>query len=385
MKRTETRATLRGALLLVWTLGCGGPPANPLPEHRGELTPELVPGPRWERLADPAAAGWDAGRLAQARQIWEGNSGTSAVVVAWKGVVVEQWGDVSAKWTGRSIRKSLLSSLLAEAVENGKVRLDSTLAELGIDDHSPLSPEEKQATFADLLASRSGVYIPAARENSGHRKRRPERGSHPPGTFFYYNNWDFNVLGVIYRDRISPDIGGEFARRIAGPIGMEDYLASDFEWRPEKISPHPAYDFEISTRDLARYGLLWLRRGRWGERQLIPARWVDDSTTAITMETWAGAGYGRLWWVQPPGKSELLPEGYFFAEGGSYLWVVPSRQLVIVHHRRSDLVVLRSKLGLLPDEKKVWEIFAEVVEAAPRVPAHQQLVGRLEAGSESRR
>ena len=75
---------------------------------------------------------------------------------------------------------------------------------------------------------------------------------------------------------------------------------------------------------------------------------------------------GVLWWVQPPGKSKLVPEGYFFAEGGSYLWVVPSRQLVIVHHRKSNLVVLRSKLGLLPDEEKVWEIFQKIVEAAPR-------------------
>lgn len=365
----RTRAPLLGALILGWALGCGGPAASPLAKHQGELEPELVPGPRWERLADPAAAGWDTAKLAHARRIWEDNSGTSAVVIAWKGVIVEQWGDTTAKWTGRSIRKSLLSGLWAEPVETGTIRLDATLAELGINDRTPLSPEEKQATFADLLASRSGVYIPAARENSGHRKRRPERGSHKPGTFFYYNNWDFNVLGVLYRDHVHADIGGDFARRIAGPIGMEDFVASDFEWRPEKVSPHPAYDFEISTRDLARYGLLWLRRGRWGERQLIPARWVQDSTTAVTPETWAGAGYGRLWWVQPPGVSKLVPEGYFFAEGGSYLWVVPSRQLVIVHHRRSNMVVLRSKLGLLPEEEKVWEIFAKVVEAAPRTPA----------------
>jgi CubicO group peptidase (beta-lactamase class C family) len=360
IRRAASRSTF-----LVATVAVACASAPELPQRADAPPPTHVPAASWELLADPAAHGWDVERLAAARAIWEGNSGTSAVQVVWRGAVVAQWGDVTAKWTGRSIRKSLLSGLLAEPVLDGRLGWDATLAELGVDDRTPLTAEEKQATVGDLLASRSGVYIPAARENSGHRRRRPERGSHPHGSFFYYNNWDFNALGELYRDRVAADVGGEFARRIAGPIGMEEYVPSDFEWRPERISPHPAYDFEMSTRDLARYGLLWLREGRWGDRQLISRDWIARSTTAVTAETWAGAGYGLLWWVQPPGVSELLPEGYFFAEGGSYLWVVPSRDLVIVHHRASNLVVVRSKLGLLPDEGKVWEIFAEVVKAAP--------------------
>ncbi len=349
--------------LLLWTCSASG---GELPLVAGAVAPDHVPGQSWERLADPGASGWDVAGLARARALWESNSGTSAVVVVHRGLVVDQWGDVTAKRTGRSIRKSLMSSLLGAAVADGKLRLDATLAELGIDDRTPLTAEEKSATVSDLLASRSGVYIPAARENSGHRKRRPERGSHPPGSFYYYNNWDFNVLGVIYRDRVAPGVGGEFARRIAAPIGMEDYRPSDFEWRPEEISPHPAYDFELSARDFARYGLLWLRGGRWGDRQLVDADWIARSTTAVTPETWAGAGYGWLWWVQPPGKSELVPEGYFYAEGGSYLWVVPSRDLVIVHLNKSSPILVRSKLGLLPNEETIWEIFAALVKAAPK-------------------
>ena len=366
-----TKTTGKFVALLITTglasanASCRAAPPPTL-ESRADLPSDLVPGQRWQRLSDPALAGWNPAALATAQELWRGNSGTSSVVVVWKGVVVEQWGDAAAKWTTRSIRKSLLSSLWAEPVATGTMRLDATLGELGIDDRTPLSAAEKEATFADLLASRSGVYIPAARENSGHRKRRPQRGSHAHGSFFYYNNWDFNVLGVLYRDKVSPDLGGEFARKIAGPLGMEDYEPSDFAWRPEKISLHPAYDFTMSARDLARYGLLWLQRGSWGGRRVLDPTWVESATTAITEETWTGAGYGQLWWVQPPGKSKLVPEGYFFAEGGSYLWVVPSRDLVIVHHQKSNLYLMRSRLGLLPDEDNVWEIFAKVVEAAPR-------------------
>jgi CubicO group peptidase (beta-lactamase class C family) len=350
------------SLLLVSACSSGG----------GELTriaapppPGHVPGRSWQRLADPVEAGWSAEGLARAKRLWETNSGTSSVVIVHRGVVVDEWGDPTAKRTVRSIRKSLLSGLLAAPVADGRLRLDVTLAELGVDDRTPLTAEERSATLEHLLSSRSGVYIPAARENSGHRKRRPERGSHPPGSFYYYNNWDFNVLGVVYRDRVAADVGGAFAREIAAPLQMEQYVPSDFEWRPETISPHPAYDFELSARDLARYGLLWARGGRWGERQVIDRSWIELSTRPVTETTWTGAGYGWLWWVQPPGRSELVPEGYFYAEGASFLWVVPSRDLVVVHLNATSPMILRLKLGLLPSEERILETFEAIVKAAP--------------------
>jgi CubicO group peptidase (beta-lactamase class C family) len=349
--------------LLVLSAACstsGGEPAAlrqlPPPGH--------VPGAQWETI-DPGAAGWDVAALERARKLWRDNSGTSSVMVVHRGAVVAQWGDVEEKRTGRSIRKSLLSSLIGIAVADGKLRLDATVAELGIEDATPLSAEEQRATLADLLASRSGIYIPAAREHSGHRRRRPERGSHPPGTFFYYNNWDFNGLGLIYRRHVAEDLAADFVARIATPIGMEDFRPDDFSWMPEDVSPIPAYDFLVSTRDLARYGLLWARGGSWGDRQLVDAAWVEESTRPITPETWTGSAYGRLWWVQPPGSNPAVPEGLFYAEGGSHLWVLPSRDLVVVHHNRSNLRLLRSKLGMVPDEEQTWEVFRQVVAAGP--------------------
>src|SRR5262249_5297964 len=78
-----------------------------------------------------------------------------------------------------------------------------------IDDKPPaLTDGEKQATVRDLLMARSGVYHEAAAENDHMKQVRPERGSHRHGTFWYYNNWDFNVLGTIYRQRTSGDIFG---------------------------------------------------------------------------------------------------------------------------------------------------------------------------------
>ncbi len=74
-----------------------------------------------------------------------------------------------------------------------------TWKELGIDDVAPgLTPAEKKATVADLLASRSSVYHPALGEVATMKQVRPRPGSHPPGTFWYYNNRDFNALGTIF-------------------------------------------------------------------------------------------------------------------------------------------------------------------------------------------
>lgn len=87
---------------------------------------------------------------------------------------------------------------------------------LRIDDRPPaLTPLEKQATILDLLRARSGVYHDAARETAGMRARRPVRGTHPPGSHFYYNNWDFNVLGTIFEKLTGKKIFEEFAERIS--------------------------------------------------------------------------------------------------------------------------------------------------------------------------
>src|SRR4029434_4997142 len=129
----------------------------------------------------------------------------------------------------------------------------------------------------DLLQARSGVYLPAAAEAKEMRDARPARASHAPGTFWYYNNWDFNVLGTIFRQATGEDIFKAIDQRIARPIGMQDYRPKDGVYGLEVYSVHPAYGFRVSARDLARFGLLYLHRGRWRDKQLIPQSWVEAS------------------------------------------------------------------------------------------------------------
>jgi hypothetical protein len=82
-------------------------------------------------------------------------------------------------------------------VEKGAIELDATLDDLGIDDATPLTEQERRARVRDVIAARSGEFLPAAYAPSDQDADRPARGSHAPGTHWYYNNWDFNVAGVI--------------------------------------------------------------------------------------------------------------------------------------------------------------------------------------------
>lgn len=252
----------------------------------------------WEEL-DPMQSGWSTERLDIARNYSAGLKPT-AVVIVQDGKVVASWGDIKRKVNVASVRKSLLSALYGIAVSEGHIDLSTTLAELGIDDKAPaLTETEKSATVRDLLMSRSGVYHPAAYETKDIKRKRPARGSHAPGTFWFYNNWDFNALGTIYRERTGEDIFESFERRIADPIGMEDFSARDGRYVTEEFSEHPAYPFNLSARDAARFGQLFLDEGRWGDRQVLPASWVRESTTPYSFAKRIRQGYGYMWWTLP--------------------------------------------------------------------------------------
>ena len=254
-----------------------------------------VPGAEWPRTT-PKAAGWSADLLAQARDYARG-IGTATLLVVQHGRIVDSMGDLSSRLELHSVRKSLLSALIGIAVNEHRLDLNATLAQLGIDDVAPsLTPEEKQATVQDLLESRSGVNHIALYETNGERVNRPSRGSHPHDTFWYYNNWDFNALGTIYEHAAGQPIFEAFQARIARPVGMQDYRPSDGRYVTGPESSLPAYPFHMSARDLARFGLLYLHGGRWGARQVVPDAWVRESTTPRSL-TQIGSGYAYLWWT----------------------------------------------------------------------------------------
>jgi len=309
--------------------------ASPLAAH--------FPSAHWETLTDAEAraAGWSREKLAEVRAHAQ-TLNTEAVMIVTRGKTLDAWGPIDRKFNVHSIRKSFLSALCGMQAEAGKLKLGTTLAELGMDDNPPtLTEVEKRATVHDLLKSRSGVYHPALYETARMKAQRPARHSHSPGTFWYYNNWDFNVMGVIYERVAGAGIYEDLKRHIATPLGMEDFEATDGAYFTGADSVHRAYPFRMTARDLARFGLLYLRGGQWNGKQVVPAQWVRDSVKAHSDAGNAG-GYGYYWWVAKGGvhfANVTLPDGSYSARGagGHYVLVVPPLDLVIVHRVNTDI------------------------------------------------
>lgn len=345
------------------------------------------PGVMWNYIASPEEVGWSTPQLHIA-QVCAEVLGSAAVLVITDGKILVEWGDVARRLPCHSIRKSLLSSLFGKALLEGKMHLTQTLEELGIDDNEPrLTDQEKQATIADLLKARSGIYHPAASQLN---RNLPERGSHEPGTFWYYNNWDFNTLGTIYEQYTHMSLFSAFQQQIAAPLQMEDFHLNESVYRgggPDHLHPaywfrmpfselkqrgpdflrrttfqdadgvelrsmkefpedpsafyigteesiHPCYWFRLSARDLARVGWLFLCEGTWKGESVIPSPWVRESTTAYSPAEF-GSGYGYMWWIEVSGNlfpGVTLPEGSFapVGTGGHFLLIIPAFGTVIV-------------------------------------------------------
>jgi CubicO group peptidase (beta-lactamase class C family) len=279
---------------------------------------------------------WSEENLAAAAAYAE-EIGSAAVLVLHDGRVVFSFGDVKRKYMCHSIRKPFLGALYGRYVEKGLIDITATLEELDIDDIPPsLTAAEKKATVRDLLLARSGVYHEAAGEVQSMSDARPERESHPPGTFFYYNNWDFNALGTIFQRTTGKGIFEAFYEEIAQPIGMEDFSPADGTYKFERDkSEHPCYFFRMSTRDLARFGLLYQNYGRWEGEQIVPEQWIRESTTVYPVENPGGDPYGYLWRIIP--EESGLGYGFYHAGLGVHLLaVLPEQKLVLVHRVDTD-------------------------------------------------
>ena len=340
-----------------------GPTFGAAPETQNAAAPTP-----WQAYADPADAGFSASKLAEARGLAD-MAGSAAVMAVYRGRVIAAWGAVERPFMAHSIRKSLAGALYGVAADEGRWSLDATLAELRVGDEPPLTPGEKRARVRDLLAARSGVYHGAAYADAEQSRGRPARGSHDPGTFWFYNNWDFNAAEAIYQQVTGDDLYRAFATRIAGPIGMEDFdPAAQLRVLEPSQSRLAAHTFRISARDLGRFGQLYLQEGRWGDRQVVPAGWIRESWR-MHSRIGDSTGYGYLWWIYEAGalgaEYPTLDQGPIYlarGTGGQAVFVIPRTEMVVVH--RGDTDNGRSVPG-----PAIWQLVERIVAARQNEPS----------------
>ena len=299
----------------------------------------VYPDSNWLAITDPGLEGWNTNKLNEVKRFLVDSTNATGMVVIQSGKILFEFGDTREISYIASCRKSVLSMLYGPFVKSEKISLNTTIQELKLDDIGGLLPIEKKATIKDLLTARSGVYHAASNEGDA-SAMAPKRGSVQPGSFWLYNNWDFNIAGYILELRTGRNIYELIDSILAKPMQMQDWnIINQRKTGDTSRSRYLAYHMWFSTRDMARIGYLMLREGRWKGKQIIPADWVKETTSVVTTYKEAtedklahfNFGYGYLWWIWDTPDKASAYDGAYSATGafGQFITVLPKLDLVI--------------------------------------------------------
>ena len=333
------------------------------------------PGEPFEKFQTTKEAGFDPNKLDELSKFIDKKSATTGLLVLHQGKVVYEYGDIKKVSYIASCRKSVLSMLYGTYVEKGVIDLSTTIRELGIDERDGLLPQEKSASIYNIITSRSGVHHEAS--NGGYDKKNfLPRGSVEPGSYFVYNNWDFNVAGHILEFYAQKSIYEDLESQFALPLGFQDWNLQNQKKSGNKAkSQYQAYHMYLSTRDMAKLGQLMLNQGEWKGKSLLSKAWVEKITRTVTpaetlIERYGPAdpngiqmSYGYMWWLIDNYQQREEYRGAYSAigYGGQYISVFPQLDLVIAHKTKMGLFRL---LGLAKDgDRHYWEIVHKIIDA----------------------
>lgn len=294
---------------------------------------QTVPGAAWEERA-PRPAGLDSSKLDALRDLAGGRG-----CVVRGGTMVYSWGDVAKSADVASACKPVLSTLLMVAVQEGKLEcVDAAVSAV----EPRLTGKNRGITWRQLASQTSGYGLPEE-----------------PGAAYAYNDFALALYYDSLMDRVYRAPGTEVLRaRLAGPLRFQDPCSFDAfgpQDRPGRLS--------VSVRDFARFGLLVLRGGRWGESQLVTPGLaylsISAPVPASTPRTKGGDGamipgqrtlggaksmtpvgpgvYSFNWWLNGTDDQgrQLFVDGpadlvAALGHGGKRaLWILPSLDLVV--------------------------------------------------------
>jgi CubicO group peptidase (beta-lactamase class C family) len=341
--------------------------------------PPDFPAADWQPVR-PESEGYSSAKL-EALRAWLAAGPTTAMIVVAHGHMIFSFGDVARVSKIASVRKSILSMLYGNYVQSGKIDLNQTVEQLGLQEPGkPFLPIEKTATLEQLLSGRSGIYLlspDVSIEKDAIASAQPRRGSQYPGMYFHYNDWDFNAAGTAFEKLTGKNIYDALETDLTRPVGMQDFDRSLQKKIQHDDSIHPEYAMYLSTRDMARLGLLMIRNGNWNGKQLIPVSWIQTSAEAVTPfeemnppflralgspERW---GFGLMWWTWDASPSAggiyFTPfQGAYEARGtgGQYITILTSRDIVIVHKVDIDK---DPRAAIVPEE---WNAILNMVIAS---------------------
>ncbi|PJJ60184.1 serine hydrolase domain-containing protein [Hymenobacter chitinivorans] len=377
-------------LLLLPVLACSRPTQPTAP---GAPAAAYYPGPgnRWQRQK-PEKAGFDAARLQQA-VAWAQEQETTQMtpnfatqaeifgtplgplpasraatngLILRHGYIVAEWGNTEQADPTYSVAKSVLSTLLGLTLEKGLIKdihdpVSKDIHDGGYDsDHNRRVTWEhhvrQSSEWEGSMWGKNADFV--GHEAFGKGERKP-RTLQEPGTYYEYNDVRINRFSLSLLELWRRPLPEVFRSEIMQPIGA----SSSWQWVPYRnstvlIDGQPMASVSggtrwggglwISSRDEARFGYLFLRQGRWQDRQVVPAAWVQQATTPGG----PGPDYGYLWWLNSQRKAWPDAPATSYAAlgaGSNTIWVDPEHDLVIVWrwHNGSPNELIKRVLGAL--------------------------------------
>ena len=331
---------------------------------------QVFPQNNWVYHQKPSADGWNPEKIRKFRRYIIDSTKITGLVIAHKGKIVFDYGDIEENSYIASCRKSVLAMLYGKYVENGTINLDKTIEELGITDVKGILPIEKKATVQDLISARSGVYHPEGYPG-GMQQYAPKRGSVKPGEYWLYSNWDFNVAGYVFENETGKSIYDEVEVQLAKPLGMQDWRR-DLQKKAgdTTISKYLAYPIWFSTRDMARIGLLMLNRGKWDGKQLISESWIDEMIKQRTTyqeinknvpafrNTGFNFGYGYMWWLFEEMNDKRFKNAYMASGAmGQAIVIYPEIDVVMAFKTKAVYRRVNSRNVRLSLLRKAVELY----------------------------
>ena len=263
-------------------------------------------------------------------------------------LVLEEYFDGHAAHglhTQQSVSKSFTSALIGIAIEQGKMR--------GVDEKVlGFFPEmqrienrdqRKEAmTLGDLLTMRSGTDYHEGSSNSPHSQlNRLSKGwdrfvlNRPmlrqPGSRFQYDSGGVILMSSLLKSRTGMHADAFADRYLFPQIGIQKK-----RWfKNSQGHPHTGGGLHLRPQDMAKFGLLYLRGGRWQGKQVVPEEWVRESLKKhVDFPGGKGrsTGYGYLWWVLPPDPQGAGEQDIYAAMGfrAQYIFLVPEHDMLVV-------------------------------------------------------
>jgi CubicO group peptidase (beta-lactamase class C family) len=233
-----------------------------------------------------------------------------------------------------SVTKSVMTTLIGIAVDQGKLSLDDPMVSFFPDRTiANLDDRKQRITVAHLASMSSGLECVEANEETQRTMMATQDWVQfaldlpvmwEPGEHFVYCNPAIHLLSAILQQATGMT-ALEFAQvNLFEPLGIHDA-----EWTADPQGYNRGWgDLFLQPQDMARLGYLWLHQGRWEDRQIVTREWVEAASQRRLTGTGRTEDYGFGWWISA--EDEELPFVMAAGIGGQNIKVFPSVDLVLV-------------------------------------------------------